>query len=130
MDYNWGDPFQPWSWRKMLKGMTQDLRNRIFGKVGVVGFWLVPLPGSYDHKRQTTAKKIPRPFPDGAPVPLWDFVVLNAEGGAFRIHTNSNDNKISIDEFGEGNLHNYPMAGPKKGPGLSDGPGTYKKSSA
>ena len=40
MGYEFEQPLQPWSWRKMCKAMNQDLRDRIFGKLGVIS-WLL-----------------------------------------------------------------------------------------
>ena len=34
MDYEFQEPLQPWSWRKMLKAMKPELRDQIFGRFG------------------------------------------------------------------------------------------------
>ena len=125
MDYAFGAPKQPWSWRKMLNAMKPDLRDRICGQVGVVGMWLVPLPGSYDHKRQHAARELHKPFPEGAPVPVWDFIVRHGDGKMFRFHPNQTNNKLSLQEM-EGALDSFPTRPKNKGAGRSDGPGTYR----
>ena len=52
-DYSFVEPYQPWSWRCMVKDMTTELQNKLCGdgEGGIMGIWLVALPGSYDHKR-------------------------------------------------------------------------------
>ena len=34
MDYEFQEPLQPWSWRKMLKAIKPELRDQIFGRFG------------------------------------------------------------------------------------------------
>ena len=115
-DYSFEDPDQPWSWRCMVKDMTTELQNQLCGDGGggIMGIWLVALPGSYDHKRQSAADKHEKPYPAEAPVPLWDFVVHNHDGQGRRFHVGQT--KKSSDIRYQGRLQDEatkPWAGEK-----------------
>ena len=52
-EYTFLDECEPWSWRQMLAGMTDDVKTKLLGspRKGVVSLWCAPIPDSYDHKR-------------------------------------------------------------------------------
>ena len=80
MDYTLGDPMQPWSWLSMLKGMQSQTRERIVGP-DITDIFCMPIEGTYEHK------KVPVPFGEKVPVPLWDFVVTRVDRTAVRFRT-------------------------------------------
>ena len=117
----------------MVKDMTTELQNKLCGdgEGGIIGIWLVALPGSYDHKRQRAACKLKKPFPAEAAVPLWDFVVYNHDGQGYRFHVGQTNKKVQISGLDKQTVAraNYRTKPPNRGPGKSDGPGPSKPSS-
>ncbi len=85
MDYDLRDPLQPWSWRSMLNSMVEETLEKDIGP-GIVGISCKPIRGSYDHCRRNAAEKLGVHFGAGAPVPIWDFVVVRMDGSAIRFH--------------------------------------------
>ena len=125
-DYWFELPLVAWSWKKMIRTMKPEYRDRLCGQAGIVGVWLASLPNSYDVKRENAARKNGQPFPQGAPVPVWDFFVLNGDGMMFRFHPNLTNNKISLSELGP-LKDQYATDPPKAGRGRSDGRGTFQR---
>ena len=58
--YSFSAQRQPWSWRQMLAGMTDEVKTELLGnpREGVVSVWCAPIPGSYDHNRAAAWTKI------------------------------------------------------------------------
>ena len=130
MDYGFapGGATQPWSWREMLAAMPQNARARILGDParGVVRITCAPVQGSYDHKRHFAAKKLRRPFDQTASVPVWDFHVQLDNGRRVRFHTMHKGSNVEVAEITP--LPAPALPGPpRRGKGLSDGPGTYRR---
>ena len=130
MDYGFapGGATQPWSWREMLAAMPQNARARILGDParGVVRITCAPVQGSYDHKRHHAANQLSRPFPQTAPVPVWDFHVQLDNGRRVRFHTMHKGSNVEVAEITP--LPAPALPGPPlRGKGLSDGPGTYRR---
>ena len=116
-------PWQPWSWRKFLNAFTDDTLEDIVGG-GVTEFVCMPIPNSYDHKRWHAAIQERKPYPEDAPVPVWDFVVTRIDGTKKRIHPSlqgKKNCKVSSWDF------DYEKSGPKAGKGKSDGQGTFQR---
>ena len=124
-DYELGEPLQPWSWRRMLNGMSDTTLTRVVGP-GITNICCMPIPNSYDHKRRHAALQPgtkQEPFPKDAPVPIWDFVVWRSDGTAVRLHPSQTQKKIAIMDYAS---QGFDRNGPKAGKGKSDGRGTYK----
>ena len=130
MDYGFapGGATQPWSWREMLAAMPQNARARILGDParGVVRITCAPVQGSYDHKRHHAANQLSRPFPQTAPVPVWDFHVQLDTGRRVRFHTMYKGSNVEVAEIAPAPAPALPGP-PRRGKGLSDGRGTYRR---
>ena len=122
VEYKLGEPKQPWSWRAMLHGMSEDTFDRIVGP-GITTICCMPITSSYDHKRCHAAKKSGHPYPKSAPVPIWDFVVRRADGTGVRFHPCQTTREIHIMDLNEG----VNQTAPTSGRGGTDGPGTYRR---
>ena len=122
MAYELREPEQPWSWRRMLNGMSDATLERVVGP-GIVGIRCQPIHGSYDHSRRHVAKELRYPDYGSVPVPIWDVVVTRSDGTAVRFHPSQTSRKISIMDFAE----LFETEGPENGKGQSDGPGTYRR---
>jgi len=116
---------QPWSWRQMIASFSATDKALLLGENGqeVTRMVCAPLPHSYDHKRHHAARVVGKPYLKGAPVPVWDFVVYRSDGKCVRFHPNQTQKKIQITAV----AGSYPTAPPRPGPGLSEGPGTYRR---
>ena len=91
--------WQKWSWRQMLASFSDTTRAQILGggeNAGVVSIALQAIKGSYDHKRRHAAKDAGEPYPEAAPVPIWDFVVERTDGSEVRFHTQQTNRKVEI----------------------------------
>ena len=121
--YTLGPPFQPWSWLKMFRAMPPTTLELLVGP-GIVELVLMPLDDSYDHKRRSAARDAGHPFPQDAPVPVWDFAVVRADGSWMRFHPNQTKKKIDIADM---TSFDYERSGPQRGKGLSDGKGTFRR---
>jgi hypothetical protein len=119
-EYWWEHGTQPWLWLHMFKSMKSDDMKTIIGD-GIHAIYCAPVEGSYDHKRESAARKSKKPFTQRAA--LWDFYVIRVDGSVVRFHPNLLNNKISISDGGR----DFPMSPPEKGRGQSDGPGTFKR---
>ena len=58
---------QPWSWRQMIAGWSEELREKICGS-GVEAICCMPLQGSFDKKRRHAADRLRKPYDPDAPV--------------------------------------------------------------
>ena len=83
---------------------------------GLVACYVDRRNNSYDHKLAVQA-------PGSAAKQIWDFLVERADGTAIRLHQNFKDIKFSA--FPE-HPHASPVGLPRRGPGTSDGKGTFK----
>ena len=121
------EPPQPWSWRQMFAAMNDATLERLIGDHthggGVASITFQYLRHSYDHKREHAAQEELRPYADGAPVPIWEFVVKRSNGTAMRFHPDQKGKKFGMSKFENA----PPSEGPARGRGLSDGPGTYRR---
>ena len=54
---------------------------------------------------------------------LWDFVLTRNDGSGIRLHPVWDQNKVESYRF---DGHPEPVEPPRKGPGTTNGPGTYK----
>ena len=128
------EPEQPWSWRGMLQGFDDETLRRLVGP-GITGICCMPLPGTYDHARQSAAVALGQKFDDWreeapyagerrkAPVPVWDFVVTRVDGARIRFHPQLKTKKIGMADW----LTPMERDGPTAGPGKSDGKGTFRR---
>ena len=110
---------QPWSWRHLLGSLTKAPKELYAS--AVVELRIVPIPETCDHHRLANH---PGAFPKGVRPPVWDFVVKLQDGTQWRLHPRHQRGKVDISRWDGGAFHS-PI--PKKGPGLSDGPGTYRR---
>ena len=96
-NYTLTPPETPWSWRRMLNGMTDQTLDRILGS-GIIGFSCQPIPDSEDGKRLRAAEKpgSDTVIPDGAEMPLWDFVACRQDVTRVRFHPNHTNGKLSF----------------------------------
>ena len=78
---------------------------------------------SYDHERHHAAAAAGHPRKD-VTLPKWDFVVLREDGSGIRLHPRWSETKIPTFAVAG---HEVQVEPPRRGPGTSDGPGTYKK---
>ena len=62
-EYTFLDEYEPWSWRQMLAGMTDDVKTQLLGspRKGVVRIWCAPIPNSYAHTRDWAQLDVPLP---------------------------------------------------------------------
>ena len=121
---------EPWSWRQMLAALSPPVKNLVLGSnpsLGVVRITCEPVPGSYDHKRSHAARHLGRPYGPEAVVPVWDFFVTRTDGSTVRFHTNYRNNKVEVAKVSGGRATEELPKPPRKGPGKSDGPGTYRR---
>ena len=72
-EYTFLDEYEPWSWRQMLAGMTDDVKTQLLGspRNGVLRIWCAPIPGSYAHTRNWA--QIRHLLPANSQVLVWDF---------------------------------------------------------
>ena len=82
----------------MLNGMTEETLERIVGD-GIIGITCQPIPNTSDVKRLRAAVKQNRQIPEGAPVPVWDFVVCRGDGSRVRFHPNLTSKKIDVADW-------------------------------
>ena len=127
--YHFSGAMQPWSWRQMFASFREDVRRQILGHSEQHGLEQIScsvMRGSYDHKRQHSARAEGAPFPQDAPTQIWDFVVRRTDGHVIRFHPQQTSKKVEISRI----CHleaSYPMDPPKAGKGMSDGPGTFSR---
>ena len=128
--YELVEPKIPWSWRKFLNGLDEETLEKAVGE-GIICFAIMPIWGSYDHKRAHAAEELTDmqvfcaalTFSDDAPTPIWDFVLTRLDGTAIRLHPSQTHNKVQMQPF-EKPLPEDIL--PLSGWGGSSGEGTYK----
>ena len=109
----------PWCWPQMLTMLGDQKGRQVVGS-GVVSLTLYERPGSYDHHRAYAGQS------GGVKPPVWDWLVLNADGKGWLLHPRWGKNaKCDITTL-EGAAA-LPGIVPAKGVGRSDGPGTYRR---
>ena len=116
-------PLVPFSWPQMLVRLG-DKGLEIVGS-GVVGMSLYQRPNSYDHHRASAIVKAGGKVAGN--LPIWDFLVTNADGGEWLLHPRW-DSKCQITTLAASRALLGTI--PAKGPGRSDGRGTYRKATA
>ena len=124
--YELRPPYQEWSWRKMLNSLSDDLLQKIVGPEGITAVLCMPLPGSYDIKRENAFRKTGKHFDAGIRPPIWDFVLRRGDGAFVRLHPSLTKRKIEYHVASE-LRGTYPTEGPSRGSGRSDGRGTFKR---
>ena len=84
--YTYLDEYEPWSWRQMLAGMTDDVKTQLLGspRKGVERIWCAPIPGSYAHTRNWAL--IRHALPANSQILIWDFFLLRTDGRLMRLH--------------------------------------------
>ena len=121
MDFSFDDDAMiNWSWLEMVAQLDEDSMFDVVG-VGLVRCVFAARPNSYDHKTHHANRMAGRAT--GPQLRIWDFVLWRADGTGIRLHPQWSTAKIEACDV-EG--HAEQVQCPKKGPGTSDGPGTYK----
>ena len=113
-----GSVQQPWSWRHLL-GSLRKAPSELFASP-VVSLRFAPIPSTVDHHRLHNEGD---QFGAGVLPPVWDFIVGLQDGTQWRVHPRYRGNKVDIAKW-DGAPFQSPI--PKAGPGMSDGPGTYR----
>ena len=96
-----------------VRGHTDDMKKFIGD--GMTDINCAHVAGSFDHKRDSAAKKNNKPFVERAA--LWDFYVLRVDCLVGRFHPHLLINKFQISD----GLKDFPMSPPEKGRGKSAG---------
>ena len=117
-----------WSWKEMIAQLDEaSMRVAVQGTEGrsrgLVGCYLAPRVGSYDHKRHDLLMQAGRPM-ERVQLPVWDFVFERDDGTALRLHPQRSTTQVETYEV-EG--HAQPVQVPRRGLGTSDGRGTYRR---
>ena len=117
----------PFSWSQMLllTGLSFD---EVVG-VGVMAVKMFARPDSYDHQRAAAYRKQHGGQQPSTKPPLWDFLVMRADGTGVLLHPPWKKKRaIKILP-----LHDMPHAVspvPRSGLGMSDGKGTYRRTTS
>ena len=69
----------------MIKGFRFEVQERIVGE-GLANIRCMPIPGTYDHKRQKAQSDANNPYAEEASVPIRNFVVTQCNGTKMRFH--------------------------------------------
>ena len=56
----------------------------------------MPIPGSRDNARHQAAKEQGWRYPNDAPVPVWDFVIVRSDGSEKALHPQQTTRKIMV----------------------------------
>ena len=121
MDFSFDvDAMIDWSWLEMVAQLDEDSMFAVVG-VGLIRCEFAARPNSYDHKTHHANRMAGRAT--GPQSRVYDFVLWRADGTGIRLHPQYTTTKIEACDV-EG--HATQVQCPKKGPGTSDGPGTYK----
>jgi len=128
MDYTFDDTrLVPWRWQEMVAQLEHESMVYVVNgpdglSSGLTSCVLSVRPNSYDHKRHHANKQLKKVQPD-SPLQVVDFLVTRSDGSALRLHPEwSKSNVEAFDAEG----HSTQVAALAKGPGQSDGPGTFK----
>lgn len=129
---------RPWNWQQMISHFDYDDRKYVVqgpesSSRGIVGCWVAPRPGSYDHLMTSHNQARDR---DGNVVrrAIWDFQVVRDDGTSVYLHPSWQTTKVSAWEAPPMPHQGSPRCGisdtftvvPKGGPGTSNGPGTFQ----
>ena len=108
----------------MLVSLGDATGRKIVGP-GVSSIVLYERPDSYDHRRAHVSRK---PGGSGDKPPIWDWLVVNADGRGWLLHPRWTKRKWEITPLEDA----AALLGtvPAKGVGRSDGPGTYRRATA
>ena len=120
-EFDYDVPRVQWSWVSMLASFNERDRTTIVGSVGLSGFRLEALAGSYNHMLHHAKNKTGMTFPKSGKLPQVLFVSRKHDGEEVRFRVSS-DGKVSI-----ASASAAPPAPPEAGLGQSDGPGTYRR---
>ena len=111
-----------WSWLEMVAQLDENSMLEVVGG-GLVRCEFSRRPNSYDHATHF-AMNAERDEHEGPQLQMWDFVLWREDGSGIRLHPEWT--RTTIATFAtEG--HAEQVQCPRKGPGRSDGKGTYKK---
>ena len=123
MDYSFDENIMlDWSWLEMVAQLDENSMLEVVGG-GLVRCEFSRRPNSYDHATHF-AMNAARNEHEGPQLRIWDFVLWREDGSGIRLHPQWS--RPSIATFApEG--HAEQVQCPRKGPGRSDGKGTYKK---
>ena len=111
-----------WSWLEMVAQLDEDSMLEVVGG-GLVRCDFSRRPNSYDHALHC-AMKAERVEHKGPHEQLWDFVIWRKDGSGIRLHPEWTRTKFATFAV-EG--HAEQVQCPHKGPGRSDGKGTFKR---
>ena len=111
-----------WSWLEMVAQLDETSMSEVVGD-GLVRCDFSRRPNSYDHALHC-AMKAERVEHKGPHEQLWDFVIWRKDGSGIRLHPEWTRTKFATFAV-EG--HAEQVQCPQKGPGTSDGKGTFKK---
>ena len=108
---------QPWSWRGLFVSI-RTAPTEFFSAGGVVALRFAYNPNTTDHNLK---KNFPLKY-QGVNPPVWDFIATMADQSEWKVHPRSRGG-VDLAPYDPGFVGPVPDAGP----GLSDGPGTYRR---
>ena len=111
-----------WSWLEMVAQLDEDSMLEVVGG-GLVRCEFSRRPNSYDHATHF-AMNAERNEHEGPQLRIWDFVLWREDGSGIRLHPQWTRPRIAT--FAT-ESHAEQVQCPRKGPGRSDGEGTFKK---
>lgn len=127
---------EEWSWQLMVlalnKASMDDLLPADTG-VSIVTVLCLPRQNSYDVARHTCAKEEAKKGagncfqkPDGTMVtaPKWEFLFKRSDGTGIRMSPQNTKSVVNLWHMSDDN--DVMVALPTRGPGTSDGPGTFR----
>ena len=110
-----------WSSLEMFAQLDEGSMKDVVG-VGLVRCEFAARANSYDRKMHHANRRAGRA--QGPQLRVWDFVLWRADGTGIRLHPQWSTTKIETNEV---EPHAEQVQCPRRGPGTSDGPGTYKR---
>ena len=110
-----------WSWLEMVAQLDDTSMQQVVGD-GLVRCEFSPRPNSYDHKTHHAMKQLGIDY-NGPQLRIMDFVLWRTDRTGIRLHPQWSKTWIETYDV-EG--HPVQVSCPSKGPGTSDGPGTYR----
>ena len=111
-----------WSWLEMVAQLDETSMSEVVGD-GLVRCEFSRRPNSYDHAIHC-AMNAERVEHEGPHEQMWDFVIWRKDGSGIRLHPEWSRTKFATFAV-EG--HAEQVQCPHKGPGRSDGKGTFKR---
>ena len=116
----------PWSWSQMLLA-TGSRFDEVVGE-GVVAVKLFARPDSYDHMRAAAYIKQTGQTPTTTPR-IWDFLVMRADGTGVLLHPSwKKHGALKFLPFHDMQHAVSPV--PRSGLGMSDGKGTFRRTTS